>query len=308
MNNSLQIIMCASTLRSLLVMPWIYRQQNFSYKISVRQKLHEGELSVHYNFKSFCLGRFCRYVVFSKPLLSSAMNKPSLHHKFLKWMVKASLVKDSVVNSTKKRRLASSNDDESAKKAKLDSEDAMDSDLVIEEESNDMDNATEMKLEIDEGITEQKDLSQIPDLLGDILKGMGDVSAKKPAAKQTPKDSTASEVKEEVLVKEEVPDAGSSRINDLLGDILQNMEGGNSDNKIVEKSQSTQSAGFKKRYGIVELVTEYLKKQRILVRSTNHGTDQLGEDVCVTIKSDCLPVIGAEVCLRLSIFNLISHF
>lgn len=42
--NDSQLIMCASTLRSLLIMPWIYRNQTYSYKVSVRQKLQNGKI------------------------------------------------------------------------------------------------------------------------------------------------------------------------------------------------------------------------------------------------------------------------
>lgn len=43
LDNALQFIMGASTLRSLLVMPWVNRNQSHSYMIRVRQKLHNGK-------------------------------------------------------------------------------------------------------------------------------------------------------------------------------------------------------------------------------------------------------------------------
>jgi hypothetical protein len=52
----------------------------------------------------------------------------------------------------------------------------------------------------------------------------------------------------------------------------------------------------KKTYSVVSLESEYAKVNPILIRSTNHGIDQNGEAVCLTIKSDYLPALGAEVC------------
>jgi hypothetical protein len=55
-------------------------------------------------------------------------------------------------------------------------------------------------------------------------------------------------------------------------------------------------AESKKKYLVVSLESEYAKVNPVLVRSTNHGIDQNGETVCLTVKSDYLPALGAEVC------------
>jgi hypothetical protein len=67
-------------------------------------------------------------------------------------------------------------------------------------------------------------------------------------------------------------------------------------NKSISDKQEDAASQSGKRYSIVNFVTEYAKKQQILVRTSNHGMDENKEHVCVTVKSDYLPAIGAEVC------------
>ncbi|KAI6176086.1 hypothetical protein M3Y97_00760700 [Aphelenchoides bicaudatus] len=219
-SNDLQFIMCASTLRSLLVMPWVYRDQSFSYKLSVRQKAHNG--------------RFVRYFIISKPIMSSAISKPALQHKFLKWMVKASVANEKVVTPS------------------------VDAEVKIEDKTE------EVKME---------------------------------------------EVKTEEVKMEDVEmePAKNSCIDDLLGDILEGMGGlDNLDNTSKEANSGTTGSIFDKRYLIVDLATEFAPRHRVLVRSTNHGTDQLGNEVCLTVKTEYIPAIGAEkICEEELLWN---HF
>lgn len=211
-------------------------------------------------------------------------------------MVKASLVKDKVVNPNRKRQLSSSHSNEPAdKKAAPFVDNDSDNELTIKDDGELNESIDEPTVLSDDDATS----SQIPDLLGDILKEM-DAGVEKPKKKES-KVAEPKELPVIDTVQEEVPmekdSAESSRINDLLGDILEGMGGGdfNSTINTIAKSESTKGAGFKKRYSIVDLVTEFAVKQRILIRSTNHGICQPDEEVCITVKSDYIPAIGAEV-------------
>jgi len=257
LGNELPFIMTASTLRSLLVMPWIYRDQTFSYKISIQQRLHSG--------------RFCRYVTFSKPILSSALSKPALQHKYTKWILKAAVFKEKSAKIGQKRQVSEHEENEPVlKKTKVE------------------------KIE-PENLPES---CSGPDLLDDIFKGMNKDKEVKPKVevKQEPGviNPTAPP---STLTSNSNETAASSQVNDMLGDLLKgldNIDENESNTSEVNQSQTPSFGQFKQRYSIVDFETEYLIKYRILIRTTNHGIDQTEEDVCLTVKSDYLPAIGAE--------------
>lgn len=310
--------MTASTLRSLLVMPWIYRDQNYAFKFSVRQKVHKGLLLNSFKKYFYVLGRFCRYIVFSKPIVASALSKPALQHQYIKWLLKTSIIKDKVVNTTKKRRMSDMDVDEEEdepnfKRGKLE-DDAMDyvvhspgkepniDDLFDEPTAPespkqltivDNDDSTVKIEEVKTEIMEEEEYTSDPsnDLLGNILGQMGEI--KKPQkVKEEPKDEQVqTKQANTVPVKVEPP---SSIIEDLLGDIMHEM-GDSASNNAESNTTDEVLPEFKKRYSIVGLDSEYVSKQKILVRSTNLGVDQDGEQICLTAKADYLPAIGAEV-------------
>jgi hypothetical protein len=250
--------------------------------------------------------------VFSKPILSSALSKPALQHQFIKWLVKASVIEDKVVNTSKnnKRKMSEINatDDEqpSFKKGKTEdvdfspmkaaSQDAIDAttedDEVCASIKDSIKEAEPIANEIESEVMDDGS----DDLLGSILNQMGDVKPKKIATRKIVRKEqlSQSEVKTESTDAESA--AKSARINDLLGDILGEMGGGDATTSMDIKPSSDFVPGFKKRYSIVNFSSDYVMKQRILIRTSNHGIDQNGEKVCLTVKSDYLPAIGAEVC------------
>lgn len=278
------------------------------------------------------LGRFHKYFIFSKPLISSPLSIPSVQHSFLKWIVKTSVLTECAL-SNKRKKPVDRFEGPAIKKEKTD--DASMNESALAESStlsNNVDNVPRDKkqnkiertvvgartfkrpvkrgtllnhMDDSDGLHGQDvQAGSSFDLLGDIMKGMDTMSERQRKSVETKEEPNKGLVVDQGLA--EAPNkpniserVTSLNLNDLIGDIINEMDAASNNPINVNSSNTSKTAEpeSEKCYSVVDLETEFIMKQRILVRSTNHGVDETGEKICITVKADYLPAVGAEVCL-----------
>lgn len=244
-------------------------------------------------------------------------------------MLKSVVMKGKPVKTLRKRKLSNHEaTSDSAKKERTDVD--MEADAIpttiVESEANDSTpgnlfgdtstqspeiNESESKLDasfssndllvIDEDAVVEDDAPPEPptsnNLLADLISQMGmDRVASQTDGKQSQPSTSAGLLDDQMDASTKKTKAKSgepSDSNDLLGGILAQM--GDDDEEETECNNSALLQS-KKKYVVVNFDTEFENKLSLLVRSTSHGLMQNGEEVCLTVKSDYIPAIGAEVC------------
>lgn len=335
LQNNFKVLLDACTLRRLLVMPWVHCRSTFAIRVSIRQKFYDSELQIFIMFVHNCctLDRFRRYIVFSKPVLATPLDQPTLQRQFTKWMLRLYLTRElqpkppvasvstlnATPNGTPDATPVATSSVKTFKRKR-----AATARLKPSTDTNQLGDCVKQT----NGTPSTPQALPATDQLDDLIKQLGDPpSTPRPSPSPPPELSIdlPDDTSEQTDATPSTSKPSPAPAKDLLDDIFKEMGGTPSTPKLMPRKPTVKPqpasddvlggilmgmggeaktdnqievpslADAPHKYSIIELDGAAASTQRLLVRASNHGIESSGEPVSCSAKLDFIPAIGAEV-------------
>ncbi|CAD5221117.1 unnamed protein product [Bursaphelenchus okinawaensis] len=281
--KNLDIIMDGCTVRTLMTDPYVFRNQQYGFKVEVNRKAHQGQ--------------FRKFITVSKPFYTDKLNPITVERQYIKWALKES------IRNEQKREKHVNKPHIKEQKMEID-EKLIEARKVVSEVKN-MD--SDIKNKDSEGKNKDSDVKNKD---SEVKNQDSDVKNKDSQDKSKDSETKNDKIKMETLhieddrpipqnyvpfkrrttkkkeiQPEDIKQEEKNGTDNLLDDILGSMG--------VDCEKSAPSIKSNYRYSVLRIGEDV--KSRLLIRTNNHGRDHDGEVMSLSIKSEYLPSLGAEV-------------